>query len=49
MWTVDVDVIRSAGRERYRESGFYSLSRAWLYIRRMALPGDQFVIGKARA
>jgi hypothetical protein len=47
-WTVDVDVIRSAGRELYRKH-FRTLSDAWAFIKKHAAIGDRFVIGKGRA
>lgn len=47
-WTVDVDVIRSAGRELYRKH-FRTLADAWAFIAKLAVRGDRFVIGKGRA
>lgn len=46
-WTVDVDVIRSAGRQLYRKP-FDSLPDAWAFIKELAVMGDRFVIGKER-
>lgn len=47
-WHVDVDVIRSSGRELHRVT-YSSLADAWAFVLSLAVWGDRFIIGKEDA